>query len=119
MRLLGKRMQVRLKLLEREHLIDGLRVSDEMKIVSREVDNAPALLVLDVGGSNIPLVRHRPIEGRRSAHHFVDRQIGNDVRQIRERLSHSIAGDAATDRKKISRPSVHLSPKLSHFPISE
>src|SRR5438105_10038385 len=118
-RLLRQRMQMRLELVESQPAIDRLRVSNEVKIVACKVDNAAAAFIVDVRASHVPFFRNRPIERSRSAWYFMNRQLGNQLRQIRERLPHTVACDASTDRKEIGSPPIHLRASFAgHLPIA-
>src|SRR5436190_6286610 len=82
--LFRQRVKVRLELIESEPAIDGLGITNKVKIVTREVDDAPAAFIFDVRVSRIPFFRNSPIERLRSGWHLVNRETRNELRQISE-----------------------------------
>src|SRR5262245_52162390 len=61
-RMLRYRVKKWIKLLSIHPHIDRLRIPDYMEIVLCEIDESNALLVIDIGFGNIPLVRNGPVE---------------------------------------------------------
>src|SRR4029079_12262078 len=102
------RMQMRLQLRECHPLIDRRRVSHDMKIVSREIDNAVAVLILDERAADVPFVGNCPVECLCSRGYFVDGHRRNDARQIRQSFAHATPGERAADREKIANPRMHF-----------
>src|ERR671922_838958 len=94
------------KLAETHARMDWLAVAHDVEIRDLEVHDAIAARRRDVGLSNVPLVRHRPIEHLRSARHLVD--LERDPRpNLAQRPPHAVARDAPTDGIELGHESEH------------
>ncbi len=100
-RMLGHAVQVWPQLGERHRLPHRHRVAHHMQIGLLEIDDAPALGVLDVGVLDVPLLRHLPIENRRAARNLVALQRDACPDQL-ERPANPVPGDAAADREQLA-----------------
>ena len=78
-----------------------------------KINDAITCFILYPGLAWVPLVRNRPVERLGAARHFMHHQLGYEILQIGERLSNSVASQAAADWKKISDPPVHLYPCIN------
>lgn len=78
-----------------------------MDIAVRPIDNSTAARILDEGATDIPFIRHRPIEHARPTGDFVDPQARKLYREISKCPAHSVAGEAARVRKKAGGEFVH------------
>src|SRR5919109_592242 len=78
------------KLAETHARMDWFAVAHDVEIRDLEVHDAIAARRRDVGLSNVPLVRHRPIEHLRSARHAVARDAPTDGIELGHESEHSI-----------------------------
>ena len=98
-----------LQVLERQARVDGDAVADDVQGVGSEVDDLSPLGIADVGTTNVPLPRHRPVEDGRAAWNLVDREV-DKRRQSAKRFAHAVAGDAAADGIEIGGKCMELLP---------
>ena len=97
---LGVGMQVGLQLRERQRDVDGHRVAHQMHVAVGEVHDALSAWALEVGGADVPLVGHGPVEHRGAGRHLVDPQPGQDLTDDPQGVAHAVPGDAAVDGKQ-------------------
>src|SRR5262245_25169356 len=69
-----------------------------------EIDDPLAARVLDVGVANVPLLRHQPVEHRRSRGDLLERERHVLLKQA-QALTDPVAGDAPADRiQRLNQP---------------
>ncbi len=98
--LLRQRMQTELQIFQLDPFIDGHRISDDMEVAGREIDDPASLLVFDIGFVNVPFGRDGPIESRAPRRDLVNLKPGKMFFEDRKGLPHPIARDASADREE-------------------
>ena len=93
------RVQVGLQFIERQLGVDRLAVANDMHVAFLEIYDAHTVEIGDEGVADGPLIRHLPVETRRTGRHFV-RVEGHDLFEDTQSLPHAFAGDRTADRKQ-------------------
>src|SRR5581483_5320406 len=97
---LGDGVQLRLEFAERHRRAHRNAVTHDLQVALLEVYDPPPAGLCNIGISNIPLLRYRPIEHRRPGRNF--RYLKRDsLPDGGQRLPNSVTGDAPADRKEV------------------
>ena len=93
-RMIGERVQTRLKVRQRHHRVDRGAVSDHMQVALAELGKALAVFVLQKCFVDRPLVRHGPVEHLGCRGHLVDLE-RNDRLEMPQRCAQAGSGNAS------------------------
>src|ERR1041384_8066755 len=95
--------------LEAHSRLHGDAVVDHVEIRFVKIYDSFTFRVFDVGVSNVPFVRYRPVENGRTARHFVNAKCNVPADDL-QRGPQPVARDAATNWIEIRDQTVHLQP---------
>src|SRR5262249_3226542 len=96
-----------LELPEREARLNRHAVAHYVQIALREIEDLSTVAALDVGISDVPLARDRPIERRGAARHLVNVEIDVHAEVVQSR-AHAVTGNAAANRIDFPSQRVNL-----------
>src|SRR5687768_17825959 len=104
-----QRVEMLVQFFERDDPVHGSAVGDDVQVVLREMADPLAAWRDDVRVADLPFPRYDPVEDWSPRRHLVQCQFRQmQALEQRQRLAHTVAGDAAVDRPQRARQAVNL-----------